>query len=522
MKPESIVKFIKENLPKQAEDVCSMLSLFLDTLADLRNQIADCYKELEQTDDERFDLFRKNALEIKDIMNIVDGYMKDLTPEDADEELDESNEEAKLQTALDNATTEKEKRKILKCNYSSSELNTDTTKEHSLYENFTHTMPCAFRIFDQTIEALEWKVLLFKVCEYFYDNEKYQYEFIKIADDAAMQGSSRLYISAYKDKVPMAQKMKNINLYVIGKIGANGVRNYIMRMLSRFDIPKKNFGIFIRRDLSPLHIKSEKQQLVLPEFKENKLYDNENTYSFDDNYSFTGTNIRGIAFDGQKYDVKDWTEAYIKICESLAAKDRSIFNTTLYSPDFKGNSVSYFSSKTDGSRYFKRINGTNIWVWINTATETKCSLIKKLFALYNIPLNMLTIYLPENEQPLKMALTAKSTNTDGDDIAIGEYVRSTMRRLSEKNYAFSDSMLLKLMSANETKKLFGIGHPFFKEFNRKVNLSLQTKDQGGKYNRYWKEVFKFNNRQFLIVSQWHSGNKQRFYEWIKKLENNTL
>ena len=36
-------------------------------------------------------------------------------------------------------------------------------------------------------------------------------------------------------------------------------------------------------------------------------------------------------------------------------------------------------------------------------------------------------------------------------------------------------------------------------------------------NRYWKEIFEFNGRKYLIVSQWFECNRDRFDKWVKSL-----
>ena len=36
-------------------------------------------------------------------------------------------------------------------------------------------------------------------------------------------------------------------------------------------------------------------------------------------------------------------------------------------------------------------------------------------------------------------------------------------------------------------------------------------------SRYWKEVFEFNGRNYLIVSQWQEANRDRFDKWLNSL-----
>ena len=91
-----------------------------------------------------------------------------------------------------------------------------------------------------------------------------------------------------------------------------------------------------------------------------------------------------------------------------------------------------------------------------------------------------------------------------------------MRNLSNKHYRFSQDMLDKLTDGDATKNLFGIGIPFLKEVKPRIDISIQTKDVKG-YNRYWKEIFRFNHKNYLIVSQWTEGNSERFKMWLKDL-----
>lgn len=37
--------------------------------------------------------------------------------------------------------------------------------------------------------------------------------------------------------------------------------------------------------------------------------------------------------------------------------------------------------------------------------------------------------------------------------------------------------------------------------------------------RCWKEVFEFNGKFYLVVSQWQKFNRERFNNWLNTLEN---
>lgn len=66
--------------------------------------------------------------------------------------------------------------------------------------------------------------------------------------------------------------------------------------------------------------------------------------------------------------------------------------------------------------------------------------------------------------------------------------------------------------------MFGIGMPFLKAYDKDGDISVQIKDNKGN-GRYWKEVFEFNGKFYLIVSQWQEFNRERFNKWLNTLGN---
>ncbi len=237
--------------------------------------------------------------------------------------------------------------------------------------------------------------------------------------------------------------------------------------------------------------------------------------------SYTYKKICAFMLDGVRYNTKNWKTALIKLCELLVRKNAKLFNNVLSSDDFKGKKNIYFSTNSNGNEFYKPIEGTNIYVWTNLNANAICSIMRKLLHLYEIPLTQFYVFLradytPLHTQPCLESISEAAIGVDDNSKKIGEFVRLTMRKLSTDNYEFSDELLLKLTSGSETKKMFGIGIPFFKEVTPKIPISDQTKDIKG-YNRYWKEVFEFNGHQYLVVSQWTKSNEERIKKWLDDL-----
>lgn len=233
--------------------------------------------------------------------------------------------------------------------------------------------------------------------------------------------------------------------------------------------------------------------------------------------TFTHKKICGFMFDGIRYNVGTWQAALIKLSELLIDRNLELFSSFLGQPTFKGRKNNYFSTSSNGNNYYHKLKNANIYVWTNLSTSMICEIMKKILRGYGISINSLYIYLRADYTPLHISgeNNAKSDNSDSSD-KIGKHVRSSMRKLENEEYSFTQEMLAKLTNGEETKSLFGIGIPFFKEIKDDSGLSVQTKDSKGR-SRYWKEVFEFNGNKYLIVSQWFEINRDRFDKWINNL-----
>lgn len=235
--------------------------------------------------------------------------------------------------------------------------------------------------------------------------------------------------------------------------------------------------------------------------------------------SYTYKKICGFLLNGIRYNVSDWKSALVKICEILIDNDFNKFSQIMKSDDFNGKKIKYFSSQGD-AKYYRKLNNADIYIWTCHSANTVCAIIRKLLREYNIPINSIYIYLRADYTPLHSTLPKIDNLSPVDSgVKIGKFVKDSMRNLSNSNYKFDSSMMAKLTDEKSTKELFGIGIPFFREVKQGKDISSQTKDSNG-YNRYWKEVFNFNGKEWLIISQWTKGNADRFKSWYKDLLKN--
>lgn len=233
--------------------------------------------------------------------------------------------------------------------------------------------------------------------------------------------------------------------------------------------------------------------------------------------SFTHRKVCGFSLNNNHYDVANWQAMLVSVCELLFQKDRGKFYQIINLSVFKGTVREYFVTRSTGEKNYVKLKNANIYVWTRHSANAICAILRQLLREFNIPINSLYVFLRADYTPLHDgSLESISNIPQKEEMKIGRFVHETMRKLSDANYHFSKEMMDSLLSDTKTKQLFGIGIPFFKEIKEHDNISQLAKDSKG-YNRYWTSIFKFNEREFLIVSQWTNNNKDRFYRWYNNL-----
>ena len=102
---------------------------------------------------------------------------------------------------------------------------------------------------------------------------------------------------------------------------------------------------------------------------------------------------------------------------------------------------------------------------------------------------------------------ADSGNTGSGDVlrSISEYVRMCMKNLEQSGFRFSANILTALCSAENSKRLFDIGQPFFSD---------EYYPDG-----YFREPFRFNGQEYYLASFWNEKSCLRFDDWYRNIRS---
>lgn len=120
------------------------------------------------------------------------------------------------------------------------------------------------------------------------------------------------------------------------------------------------------------------------------------SYTLDDDSSLmSGRLIARFSYKNAEQPVTSWVEMYQKVLQILFAEDKTIITRLAVSED-EGLAMHFSLSATVFSKCVEI--GDGIHVWTNTNTQTKLSVLGKIFALYDIDPNELEFFLrDENE-----------------------------------------------------------------------------------------------------------------------------
>ena len=180
---KELAEFINNNFPNDGTEINIAISLLNETIANLSNKILN---SLSSYDKSVRGMYFNNSQNLENIIETLNDIAICLT---RNFDLPDSEEDDEIDVLLDSELDSEKKVPIqenilkkLNINYNDINLYVDTSKEHNLYEDFTHKRPCAFAINynnkENKIEATQWKELLVKTCEFLYNNDKKS--FVKI------------------------------------------------------------------------------------------------------------------------------------------------------------------------------------------------------------------------------------------------------------------------------------------------------------------------------------------------------
>lgn len=268
-----LIEFTNNEFPREGTNISAAIDLLLETIDQVNRKITSLYQEYSTPKDrDKFDLYRNTSLELYDLAKTLSDFMEKLTPDFdlTDVEADTNDDIDELLDAKDESKKQKQLLRKFNIDYNDKRFNANQTEPHSLYEDFTHTRPCAFEINGNRIEVMQWRELLAKTCGYLFSLEGGKDKFEEFIIDPNMNGDSRKYFSHNKEEIAEPQRIAKSDIFVIGNVSAVFARNLTIRLLNKFGISKNNYKVFIYRDLSSLHNKNDLIKKQEKELEKNK------------------------------------------------------------------------------------------------------------------------------------------------------------------------------------------------------------------------------------------------------------
>lgn len=114
------------------------------------------------------------------------------------------------------------------------------------------------------------------------------------------------------------------------------------------------------------------------------------SYTLDDDAELTGRLIARFSFRHAEQPVASWVEMFQKVVQTLYAEDKTVITKLAFSDE--DNIAYHFSTKPDAFTKSLEI-GDGIYVWTNTSTQSKLSVLSRLFKLYGEDPAGLVFYL---------------------------------------------------------------------------------------------------------------------------------
>ena len=114
------------------------------------------------------------------------------------------------------------------------------------------------------------------------------------------------------------------------------------------------------------------------------------TYTLEDDSELTGRSIAKFMFKNTEQPVTSWVEMYQKVIQILYDEDKTIITKLAISDE--DNIAIHFNTNPDAFSKCLEI-GDGIYVWTNTSTQSKLSVLSRLFKLYDVDPSDLVFYL---------------------------------------------------------------------------------------------------------------------------------
>ena len=119
------------------------------------------------------------------------------------------------------------------------------------------------------------------------------------------------------------------------------------------------------------------------------------TYTLEDEDELTGRLIAKFTFKNTEQPVSTWVEMFQKVIQILYIEDKSVITKLALSEE--DNIALHFSTNKDAFTKSMEI-GDGIYVWTNTSTASKLSVLNRLFKLYDEEPAELVFYLRDDRE----------------------------------------------------------------------------------------------------------------------------
>lgn len=145
------------------------------------------------------------------------------------------------------------------------------------------------------------------------------------------------------------------------------------------------------------------------------------TYTLEDEGELTGRLIAKFTFKNTEQPVTSWVEMFQKVIQILYAEDKAIITKLAMSEE--ENIALHFNTNPDAFTKSVEI-GDGIYVWTNTSTQSKLSVLSRLFKLYNEdPSDLVFIYVMKM-RPMRMSRAAVTSSEKILDVCASDYPES--------------------------------------------------------------------------------------------------
>ncbi len=248
----SLIDFCKQNFPERTIDLCEAIDLMVDTLTNLKSDLGKSMTTLIDNDDyDSIDEYKNRAKTVAQIIQSLNNISNDIT-------IDNLEDDQQITETIESCN--------ININYNDKSFNVDSNIPHTLYEDFTYTKPAGIKIENTYLEANEWRDVFNKCCQYLLN--KNANIFLSFLSDPTIKGRKCKYFSYDSSELREGVRIEGSKIYIEYNVSATFVRNIIIKMLEKYEIPKRNCHIFIRRDLTSLHSDDTKLQETAQKLEE--------------------------------------------------------------------------------------------------------------------------------------------------------------------------------------------------------------------------------------------------------------